>query len=179
MRVTSFCRPRNRSLRRSSPPGAAAATRRGRAGTLALGGVILAAFAAAGAGSALGQRQVPELPAEVKAWLEREQFRQWVGLLEEGKKLFEEGSCTRCHGAGGAGGRSGPNLTDAEWVQSEGSLEGIRETIFWGVRRRDFADASRRFEMNPSGGMQLEWDQVRALGAYVWSLSHETGIPQR
>ena len=179
MSLTSFCNPRNRRPRRLAPPRDAAATSRARAGTLALRAVVVAAIVAAGAGSALAQRQAPELPAEVKAWLEREQFRQWVGLLEEGKKLFEEGSCTRCHGAGGAAGRSGPNLTDAEWVQSDGGLEGIRETIFWGVRRRDFADPSRRFEMNPSGGMQLEWDQVRALAAYVWSLSHETGIPQR
>lgn len=83
-----------------------------------------------------------------------------------------EGSCTRCHGEGGAGGQWAPDLTDDEWVQSDGSLEGIREVVSWGVRRRDFADSSRRFEMNPAGGMQLEWDEVRALAAYVWSLQN-------
>lgn len=130
------------------------------------------------AGPAFAQER-PELPQEVKDWLERDQFRRWASMLETGKGLFAEGTCTRCHGEAGAGGRSGPDLTDAEWVQSDGSLEGIRETIFWGVRRRDFADPSRRFEMNTVGGMNLEWDEVRALAAYVWSLSHEAGLPQR
>ncbi|NKB90593.1 MAG: hypothetical protein GKS06_20495 [Acidobacteria bacterium] len=72
-----------------------------------------------------------------------------------------------------------PDLTDAEWVQSDGSLEGIRETIMWGVRRRDFADESRRFEMNPAGGMNLEWEEMAAVAAYVWSMENGTFLPSR
>ncbi len=60
-------------------------------------------------------------------------------------------------------------------MQSEGDLEGIFQVIFWGVRRRDFADETRRFEMNPQGGMNITWDQTRALAAYVWSL---TNLPE-
>ena len=100
-------------------------------------------------------------------------------MLERGETLFSEGSCARCHGDGGSGGRAGPDLADDTWLQSAGDLEGIRETIFWGVRRRDFADSSRRFEMNPGGGMDPEWEDFDALAAYVWSLSNGSFLSQR
>ncbi len=121
---------------------------------------------------ASGQQQAPELPEEVTAWLEADQTRRWAGQIETGQELFAEGSCQNCHGEGGAGGRFGPDLTDAEWVQSDGSLVNIRETIMWGVRRRDFADPDRRFQMNPAGAMNLDRAQLNALTAYVWSLSN-------
>ena len=70
-------------------------------------------------------------------------------------------------------------LVGEEWVQSDGSLMGIRETIFWGVRRKDFADPNRRFQMNPGGGMDLEWSDYDAMAAYVWSLSNGTFLPER
>ena len=119
----------------------------------------------------------PTLPDEVSAWLARDQVQRWAAMIQEGDSLFNSGSCARCHGEAGAGGRNGPNLTDSEWTQSDGSLEGIRETISWGVRRRDFSDPTRRFEMNPGGGRYLEWEQYAALAAYVWSLSNGAQLP--
>lgn len=138
----------------------------------------------AAAGLALGvsvvaQAQQSQLPDEVRAWLERDQVQRWAGLIRSGQERFNEGSCYRCHGENGTGGDFGPDLTDADWVQSDGSLEGIRETIFWGVRRRDISDPEARFEMNPQGGMNLEWEEVRALAAYVWSLSNGDHLPRR
>jgi len=130
-------------------------------------------------GDATAQQARVELPDNVKAFLERDQVRRWANLIQTGGELFSEGSCGRCHGEGGSGGRSGPDLTDSEWVQSEGDLAGIRETIFWGVRRKDFADETRRFQMNPGGGMELEWGDYDALAAYVWTLSNGTSLPQR
>ena len=139
-----------------------------------------------GAGFALGCLLVaapvsaqapPSLPDEVSAWMERDQVRRWAQMLQEGDSIFNSGSCARCHGQAGSGGSNGPDLTDSAWDQSDGSLEGIRETIFWGVRRRDFADATRRFEMNPGGGLSLEWNQYASLAAYVWSLSNGTQLP--
>jgi len=115
-------------------------------------------------------QQPAPLPGEVREWLERDQAQRWATLVDTGRQLFNEGSCARCHGDNGVGGNFGPDLTDDQWVQSEGDLDGIQETILWGVRRRDFGDPPRRFEMNPAGGMQLEWDEIRALAAYVWSL---------
>ena len=115
-----------------------------------------------------------ELPTEVQEWMNDGWQRRFMGMVRLGDSLFNNGSCQRCHGENGAGGRNGPNLSDSEWVQSEGNLAGIFETIFWGVRRRDFADPNRRFQMNPTGGMNLEWDEIRSLAAYVWSLSRQT-----
>ncbi len=141
--------------------------------------VVTSALLLADAGSAGAQQARVELPENVKEFLERDQVRRWANLIETGGKLFDEGSCARCHGEGGSGGRSGPDLTDAEWVQSDGDLAGIRETIFWGVRRKDFADESRRFQMNPGGGMEIEWADYDALAIYVWTLSNGTFLPQR
>ena len=111
--------------------------------------------------------------------MERDQVRRWAVLLESGVKLFSEGFCARCHGDGGSGGRWAPDLADDTWLQSKGDLEGIRDTIFWGVRRRDFGDSSLRFEMNPGGGMDPEWEDYDALAAYVCSLSNGTFLPER
>lgn len=137
--------------------------------------VMLAAtvvFAAPAAAQRGGQMQLPE---EVRTWLARDQAQRWRAMLQEGETLYTEGTCGRCHGDEAMGTARGPNLTDDEWVQSDGSLEGIRRTIFWGVERDEFADPNRRFEMNPGGGMQLEWGQYDALAAYVWSLSRQAG----
>lgn len=117
------------------------------------------------------------LPAEVRAWLERDQVRRWSAMLAEGDSIFNTQSCRRCHGEGGVGGRNGPDLTDTTWVQSDGSLEGIRRSIFWGVRRELLSDPSWRFEMNPGGGLDLSPDETASLAAYVWSLSNGTGLP--
>lgn len=141
--------------------------------------VVTSAVVLAGGAVASAQQQRPELPDNVKEFLERDQVRRWANLIETGGKLFAEGSCTRCHGEGGTAGRNGPDLTDSEWVQSDGDLAGIRETIFWGVRRKDFADETRRFQMNPGGGMDLEWGDYDALAAYIWTLSNGTSLPQR
>jgi mono/diheme cytochrome c family protein len=62
----------------------------------------------------------------------------------------------------------GPDLTDKQWLRSDGSYEGIAETITDGVRQ----PKQYRSPMPPMGGAQLTTDQVAALAAYVCSLSH-------
>ncbi len=122
-------------------------------------------------------QQRPELPENVKTWMARDQAQRWAQMIQLGDSLFNKRTCMRCHGDGGTNGRFAPDLTDSEWVQNDGSLAGIRRTIFWGVERDDFADPTRRFEMNPGGGQDLEWDEYSALAAYVWSLSNGTFLP--
>ena len=41
--------------------------------------------------------------------------------------------CIACHGAEAAGGVLGPNLRDAEWLWSDGSVAGIGKSISEGV----------------------------------------------
>ena len=102
-------------------------------------------------------------------------------MIEAGAELFNGGSCTLCHAVGGRGdGRRGPDLTDVEWLHSEGDFEGILRTIVWGVRKDETkAVTPRPFAMFPLGGMSLPTNEERqALATYVWSLSREGPTPR-
>jgi glucose/arabinose dehydrogenase/cytochrome c5 len=77
-------------------------------------------------------------------------------------------SCEGCHGSSGKGSPLGPDLTDAKWLWSDGSYSGIAKTITDGVMQ----PKEYRSPMPPMGGAQLTADQVSALAAYVWALSH-------
>jgi mono/diheme cytochrome c family protein len=81
-------------------------------------------------------------------------------------------TCTGCHGAGGAGTPLGPDLTDSKWLWSDGSYAAIVKTITAGVSQ----PKEYRSPMPPMGGAQLTAEQVSALAAYVWGLSHS--VPQ-
>jgi mono/diheme cytochrome c family protein len=77
-------------------------------------------------------------------------------------------ACTGCHGDSGQGTVLGPNLTSKNWLWSDGSYAGITKTITDGVSQpKQF-----RSPMPPMGGAQLTADQVSAVAAYVWSISH-------
>ncbi len=77
--------------------------------------------------------------------------------------------CTGCHGANGEGTPLGPSLRGRkEWLWSDGSYAGIMKTITDGVPQ----PKQYRSPMPPMGGAQLTPDQVSALAAYVWSMSH-------
>jgi glucose/arabinose dehydrogenase/mono/diheme cytochrome c family protein len=77
-------------------------------------------------------------------------------------------TCAGCHGAAGTGTTLGPNLTDTEWLWGDGSYRSIAKTITAGVPEpKQF-----RSPMPPMGGAQLTPDQVSAVAAYVWALSH-------
>ena len=93
-------------------------------------------------------------------------------MVALGEKIYrgEVGGapCTGCHGESGKGSTLGPDLTTKKWVWSDGSYAGLKKTIVAGV------PLPRRFRspMPAKGGAQLTDDQVSALAAYVWSLSH-------
>lgn len=76
--------------------------------------------------------------------------------------------CTACHGMKSEGSVLGPPLTKHQWLWSDGSYAGIRKTIVEGVQH----PKKYRNVMPPLGGAQLTKDQISALAAYVWSLSH-------
>lgn len=80
-------------------------------------------------------------------------------------------ACTGCHGASGQGSPLGPPLTTGkQWLWSDGSYAGIAKTIKEGVSQ----PKHYRNVMPPMGGAKLTPDQVSAIAAYVWSLSHRT-----
>lgn len=96
-----------------------------------------------------------------------------------GSELYNDGSCAACHAVGGRGvGRRAPDLSDIEWLHSEGDFDGIFETIFWGVPEdRMKAVTPRPFEMHPRGGMTIDREQMKALAAYVWTVAHPETHP--
>jgi mono/diheme cytochrome c family protein len=77
-------------------------------------------------------------------------------------------TCTGCHGANATGTPLGPNLTDTQWLWGDGSYASIEKTITDGVSQ----PKQYRSPMPPMGGAQLTPDQVSALAAYIWGLSH-------
>ena len=93
-------------------------------------------------------------------------------LIALGDSIFHGqaagGTCFACHGQDGKGSAVGPNLTDSEWLNTDGSLEGIAKTVQTGVPPPKKAPAP----MPPMGGQRSPTDQVQAVAAYVHSLSH-------
>jgi glucose/arabinose dehydrogenase/mono/diheme cytochrome c family protein len=77
-------------------------------------------------------------------------------------------TCTGCHGGNGEGTPLGPALTGKSWLWSDGSYAGIKKTITEGVPQ----PKKYRSPMPAMGGAQLTPDQLSAVAAYVWSLSH-------
>jgi mono/diheme cytochrome c family protein len=91
-------------------------------------------------------------------------------LIAQGDKIFHgAGNCYACHG-GNAEGLVGPNLTDAEWIHSKGTLEDITAQVIHGVPKEE---SKSGIEMPPRGGSTISDDEVKAVAAYVYSLSHK------
>ena len=90
-------------------------------------------------------------------------------MVDEGRTLFNgAGTCFACHGMNGEGSQLGPAMDDGEWLQIEGSYESIAEQIKAGT------DTPAQFPgvMLPRAGTNMTDDQVAAVAAYVYSLSH-------
>jgi mono/diheme cytochrome c family protein len=93
-------------------------------------------------------------------------------LIAQGDNIFpRKGNCYACHGAN-AQGAVGPNLTDAEWIHSDGSYDAIVKQVTTGVPQNE---SKSGIMMPPKGGSSITDDEVKAVAAYVYSLSHKTG----
>ena len=93
-----------------------------------------------------------------------------AAMVEEGKGIYNgAGICMSCHGANGEGiPNLGANLTDDEWLQIDGTYEQIVDKIMTGVTAQE---SSSGVPMPAKGGSAITDDQVKAVGAYVWTLS--------
>jgi cytochrome c oxidase cbb3-type subunit 3 len=77
------------------------------------------------------------------------------------------GVCFTCHGADAKGTQLGPDLTDQQWLNGDGSYDFIVQTITTGVPTpKQFAAPM------PPFGQALSPEQVRAVAGYVYSLTH-------
>jgi cytochrome c oxidase cbb3-type subunit 3 len=85
-----------------------------------------------------------------------------------GKKVFAESDCTACHGADAKGiqAMGSANLTDKIW-RFDGSLEGIKQTIAYGVNSGD-ANARVAVMPNFTTGGKLSAVEMKKLAVYVY-----------
>lgn len=123
-------------------------------------GTLSVAVLALAAGTLAAQQQTSSLPPGVTAQ-----------MVKEGETLFKgAGLCAACHGPDGKGVPNlGANLTDQQWLHSKGTYDDIVKQIMTGVT----ADKSTTGTvMPPKGGSNLTDAQVKAVAAYVWTLSH-------
>ena len=89
-------------------------------------------------------------------------------MVEAGESIYTGvGACMTCHGPEGAGTPIGPVLSDGEWLHGDGSYDFLVEIINDGVMQ----PTQFGVPMLPRGGTQISDDDVRALAAYVWTLS--------
>lgn len=90
--------------------------------------------------------------------------------IAKGDSVFHTtGLCYACHGAN-AQGAVGPNLADAEWIQGDGSYDFIVATVVSGVPQEK---SKAGVPMPPKGGSTISDEDVKAVSAYVYSLSHK------
>jgi mono/diheme cytochrome c family protein len=80
------------------------------------------------------------------------------------------GTCTACHGQDAKGTAVAPDLTDSQWINGDGSYQFIVNTVTTGVPKPKQHPAP----MPPKGGAPLTDEQVKAVAAYVYSLSHKS-----
>ena len=78
------------------------------------------------------------------------------------------GACAGCHGSDAGGSPVGPPLNTGHWLWSDGSLGQSRTIIEEGVAK------PKRYQgvMPPMGGSPLTKEQLAAVSAYVWAISH-------
>jgi mono/diheme cytochrome c family protein len=91
-------------------------------------------------------------------------------MAAAGATLYAGGVCAACHGPTAEGVQGlGPNLTDATWLNIDGSFESIVQVITNGVPTPKEAAGP----MPPKGGnASLTDEQVRQLAAHVYAVSH-------
>ena len=87
-----------------------------------------------------------------------------------GKALFEgSANCSRCHGPGGRGTEYGPDLADAIWWHGPGSYEWLVREVTHGIPENLTVTGQ---PMPPRGWAPMHEADVKAVAAYVWSISH-------
>jgi len=96
-----------------------------------------------------------------------------TAMVTLGDSLFHASSCVRCHGPDAKGRQNGPDLTSGHFMHlATGSYDEIVKIITNGVPADSIKDPSHRLPMRGRGGGSLTDDQIKAIAAYVYKLSH-------
>lgn len=92
--------------------------------------------------------------------------------IAAGKTLYESARCATCHGADGKG-KPGfaEDMTDSTWkFAKDGTYEEMVRVIKEGLTRAQTGSRA----MQPAEARELTDEQIAAIAAYSWSLSHKT-----
>jgi mono/diheme cytochrome c family protein len=117
--------------------------------------VVLGALAVAGA-SIAGAQSLPQGVTQA--------------MVDKGKEIYlKQGLCYACHGQD-AKGLVGPNLTDDVWLHSKGTYDDIVKSVLEGVTKEQ---SKSGVPMPAKGGSAISEDDVKAVAAYVYTLSHK------
>jgi len=93
-------------------------------------------------------------------------------MVAKGKQLYEgQGLCMACHGMDGKG-SIGPDLTDSVWLHQRGAYAEIVTQVIEGISAEQSKSGT---PMPPRGGSGLTDEELRAVAAYVWTLSRGGG----
>jgi mono/diheme cytochrome c family protein len=97
-----------------------------------------------------------------------------TAMVAEGDSIFHGlkagGLCQTCHMPDATGGPLAPNLTDSQWLTGDGSYAFIQKRVTEGMPN---PTPPYPGAMLPMGGAQLTPDQIKAVAAYVYSISHK------
>ena len=94
-------------------------------------------------------------------------------MVHEGQEIFAgKGNCYTCHGPNAEGTVLAPSLTDAEWLwvtPGPNEYADLQQRIKEGVPQPKAHPAP----MPPMGGVTLTDHQLKAVAAYVYSLTNQ------
>jgi mono/diheme cytochrome c family protein len=92
-------------------------------------------------------------------------------MVQAGQTAWGTAVCAACHGPQATGVQNmAPDLTDATWINIDGSYESIVKTINEGVAK----PKEHPTPMPPKGGNTAMTDQqVKELAAYIYAMSHK------
>ena len=93
-----------------------------------------------------------------------------------GRELFHgSANCSACHGQDATGTDEGPALTGAVWLHGPGTYEWLVEQIKRGIPAHKTWTGT---PMPMSGWSNMPDEDVRAVAAYVWSITHPPRPPR-
>ncbi|MGH7510492.1 MAG: c-type cytochrome [Gemmatimonadales bacterium] len=133
---------------------------------------LAATIAACGGGEVRRAADTTQAPATPSAAAPATPRAGSPGPVALGDSIFHGqaagGTCFTCHGQDGKGTQLAPDLTDQQWLNGDGSLQFMINTVTNGVPKPKQYPAP----MLPMGGVTLTPEQVRAVATYEYSLSH-------
>lgn len=93
-----------------------------------------------------------------------------------GRSLFHgSANCSACHGKNASGTDVAPPLTGALWLHGPGTYEWLVQQIREGIPAHHSMSG---LAMPMRGWSNMNDDDVRAVAAYVWSITHPPRPPR-